>query len=74
MSSSDDTVKVDDLPPAIRDHPELARLLRSTEHTPEVHRALTKFLRACGHLTPKQLAEVFGRGERLLRELYPLSF
>jgi hypothetical protein len=57
----------DELPPAVRKHPELSRLLRYAENNPEAEKVLMEFFRACLQLTRAELAEVFAYGERLLR-------
>jgi hypothetical protein len=74
VSSSHDTLKVDYLPPAVRKHPELARLLRYAERNPELQAVLMEFFRACELLTQEQRARVFAYGVRFLKEHYPSLF
>jgi len=56
----------DDLPSAVRKHPELAKLLQLTESNPDAHEALMEFLRACEPLSREELAEVLTYGNHLL--------
>ncbi len=57
----------EDLPAAVRKHPELAKLLQLTQGDPEGHEALMNFLRTCAPLTREELAEVLTYGNHLLR-------
>jgi len=59
-------MKSDDLPAAVRKHPELARLLKYAQNNPEAEEALAEFFRVCGQLTRAQLAEVFTYGASVL--------
>ena len=62
-------MKDDDVPPAIRKHPELAKLLQLTQLTecnPEAHAAVMEFLRACEPLSKAELAKILAYGDRLL--------
>jgi hypothetical protein len=63
-------MKNDDLPPALRKHPELARLLRCADASPEARKALREFFRACEYLTRAELHEVFAYAEAFLRDEY----
>ena len=60
-------MKRDDFPPAVRQHPELARLLHYADNNPEAQKALTEFFNACEQLTRADLAELFAYGELMLR-------